>query len=268
MGLTRPTSFAAPLAAAVAAAWLTATVSALDNGINLPWLGWSTWPAMECSSWMNETTVLGIADAIVASGLDKAGWKNVHLDGCWQYFDPSCGGCFSGAYPCRENATGRVMADPARFPHGMKWLSAQLRARGLGMGIYTEHSEYQSCDAAATPLCCGRDGGPCDAAEPFWNQHCDHAKIDAEGYADWNVTYIKVDSTLNYNVSGDVQWRVGAGGAARPLTAAPTFPYLTCSLSRLQVQQRAARCSRERDRRAYVHPRVPDGLQQRGGRAC
>jgi len=209
------------LRAAAAAGWLAAAASALDNGISLPWLGWSTWPGMECSDWMNETTVMGIADAIVANGLDKVGWKNVHLDGCWQFFDPSCGGCSLGSYPCRDNSTGRIMADPVRFPHGMKWLGAELRARGLGLGIYTEHSDYQSCDPAVTTMCCGRDGGPCDN---FWNRHCGHAQVDAEAFQDWNVTYIKVDSTLNYNVSGDTQWRVACAPRLARTLARPSFP--------------------------------------------
>ena len=48
-------------------------------------------------------------------------------------FDPrSC-------WPAKDrDAKGRLVADPVRFPHGIKWLSDYVHGKGLKLGIYTD----------------------------------------------------------------------------------------------------------------------------------
>jgi hypothetical protein len=71
---------------------------------------------------INETIVLGIADAIVGTGLAKIGYEYVNIDA----------GSFNRD---RDPTTGRVTCDPVKYPHGMKWLSDQLHQRGLKFGV-------------------------------------------------------------------------------------------------------------------------------------
>src|SRR5437764_1352117 len=83
------------------------TAAALDNGLaRTPQMGFNNWNATHCGGDFNEAMVEGIADLFVASGLKAAGYQYVNLDDCW-------------ALPARD-ASGDLVPDPARFPHGIK----------------------------------------------------------------------------------------------------------------------------------------------------
>ena len=57
---------------------LTLTVSALDNGVGLlPPLGWSTWNRFGFA--INETLIHEVADALLATGLARAGFVHVNV---------------------------------------------------------------------------------------------------------------------------------------------------------------------------------------------
>lgn len=63
-----------------------------------------------------------------------------------------------------RDASGRLVADPVRFPHGMKWLGDYIHAKGLLFGIYTD----------IAPTTCGGYTGSGG-----------HFDIDAQTFAVW-----------------------------------------------------------------------------------
>src|SRR5437879_9441486 len=68
-----------------------------------PPMGWNSWNKFGCN--VSEDMIKGMADAVVKSGMKDAGYQYVNIDDCWQV---------------SRDAGGNVVADPQRFPHGMK----------------------------------------------------------------------------------------------------------------------------------------------------
>ncbi|MFG3280875.1 ricin-type beta-trefoil lectin domain protein [Streptomyces sp. NPDC048111] len=128
-----------------------------------PPMGWNNWAHYMCD--ISEQTVVHNADALVSTGLAGKGYDTLTVDDCWM--------------AKARDADGSLVADPARFPHGMAWLGSYLHARGLKFGIYE--------DAGATT--CGgypgsgrpKGGGP------------DHFAQDTATFASWGVDYLKLD---------------------------------------------------------------------------
>jgi alpha-galactosidase len=56
-----------------------------------------------------------MADAMVSSGLKAAGYQYVNIDDCWQV---------------SRDAQGNIVADPARFPSGIKALADYVHSKG------------------------------------------------------------------------------------------------------------------------------------------
>jgi alpha-galactosidase len=81
----------------------------------------------------------------------------VVIDDCWQV--------------ARDSA-GTIVADPQRFPSGIKALADYVHSKGLKFGIYTD---------AGLKTCQGRPGSYAYEAQ------------DARTYAGWGVDYTKVD---------------------------------------------------------------------------
>ena len=83
---------------------LRAPLAPAGDGLALtPPMGWNSWNKFGCN--VSETLIKGAADAIVASGMKDAGYRYVVIDDCWQV---------------SRDATGRIVADPERFPSGMR----------------------------------------------------------------------------------------------------------------------------------------------------
>jgi alpha-galactosidase len=171
------TSLAAVLIAA--AATTTATIAAetaaprpayaLDDGLALtPPMGFNNWNTTQCSATFNEQMIMGIADLFVDKGLKDAGYQYVNIDDCW-------------ALPTRDAATQRLVPDPARFPHGIKWLADYVHGKGLKFGIYTS-AGTKTCNTAGFPGGLGFED------------------IDAQTFADWGVDYLKYDNCNNQGV--------------------------------------------------------------------
>src|SRR6185436_2863483 len=79
-----------------------------------PPMGWNSWNHFGCD--VSEALIRETADAIVSSGMRDAGYKYVVIDDCWQVSrDPS----------------GTIVADPQRFPHGIKALADYVHSKGL-----------------------------------------------------------------------------------------------------------------------------------------
>src|SRR6185295_14968439 len=106
---------------------------------------------------VSEKLIRDTADALVSTGMKDAGYQYLVIDDCWQV---------------RRDAEGRIVADPDRFPSGMKALADYVHGKGLKFGLYSD---------AGTGTCQKRPGSK------------DHEAVDAKTYAAWGVDYLKYD---------------------------------------------------------------------------
>ena len=120
-----------------------------------PPMGWNSWNKFGCD--VSETLIKSMADAMVSSGMRDAGYQYVVIDDCWQV---------------SRDGQGNIVADPQRFPSGIKVLADYVHAHGLKFGIYSD---------AGTETCAGRPGSR------------GHEYQDAAQYAAWGVDYLKYD---------------------------------------------------------------------------
>jgi alpha-galactosidase len=126
-----------------------------DGLAKTPPMGWNSWNKFSCN--VSEKLIRGAADALVSSGMKAAGYEYVVIDDCWQ---------------TKRDEKGKIVADPERFPSGMKALATAIHAKGLKFGIYSD---------AGTLTCAKRPGSK------------DHEAQDAKTYAEWGIDYLKYD---------------------------------------------------------------------------
>ena len=142
--------------AAPGTAPLFAQVHRLDDGLaRTPPMGFNTWNKFGCN--VSEQLIRETADAMVSSGMRDAGYRYVVIDDCWQVY---------------RDTSGTIVADPQRFPSGIKALADYVHSKGLLFGIYTD---------AGRATCQGRPGT------------YRHEEQDARTYAAWGVDYVKED---------------------------------------------------------------------------
>ncbi len=122
-----------------------------------PPMGWNSWNTFQTN--INEQLVKDIADVMVSSGMKDAGYTYVVLDDAWMAME-------------RDSKTGDLVADPKKFPHGMKTLASYIHSKGLKFGLY---------NCAGTKTCAGYPG-----TRGYEYQ-------DARLYASWDVDYLKFD---------------------------------------------------------------------------
>jgi alpha-galactosidase len=120
-----------------------------------PPMGWNSWNKFACN--VSEDLIKGTADAMVKSAMKDAGYEYIVIDDCWQV---------------SRDANSNIVADPQRFPHGMKAVGDYIHSVGLKFGIYSD---------AGSKTCQGRPGG------------LGHEYQDAIQYAAWGVDYLKYD---------------------------------------------------------------------------
>jgi alpha-galactosidase len=118
-------------------------------------MGWNTWNKFQCN--VSDDLIRGMADALVKSGMKDAGYQFIVIDDCWQV---------------SRDASGNIVADAERFPHGIKALGDYIHSLGLKFGIYSD---------AGSKTCAGRPGS------------LGHEFQDAQQYAAWGVDYLKYD---------------------------------------------------------------------------
>src|SRR4029079_2372902 len=124
-----------------------ASVAGADTLAATPPMGWNSWNKFGCDG--SEKLIRDTADALVSTGMKDAGYQYLVIDDCWQV---------------RRDADGRIVADPDRFPSGMKALSDYVHGKGLKFGLYSD---------AGTGTCQKRPGSK------------DHEAVDAKTYAAW-----------------------------------------------------------------------------------
>lgn len=122
-----------------------------------PPMGWNSWNTFQTN--IDEQLVKGIADVMVSSGMKDAGYRYIVLDDGWMAMQ-------------RDPKTGDLVADPKKFPHGMKALADYVHSKGLKFGLY---------NCAGTKTCAGYPG-----TRGYEYQ-------DARLYASWDVDYLKFD---------------------------------------------------------------------------
>ena len=154
------------IAAALVVAGHCCPAVALDNGLaRTPPMGWNSWNSFGCN--VNEALVKATADAMVSTGMKDAGYQYVNIDDCW---------CL------RERAAnGDYVADPKKFPAGIKALADYVHGKGLKLGIYSD---------CGTKTCAGYPGLK------------GHEEQDMKKFAEWGIDFIKVDWC---NINGQQQ---------------------------------------------------------------
>ncbi len=144
-------------ACAAALAGTAASASAEDNGLALtPPMGWNDWYSVYCG--VSAQLVEQTAQEMVADGMKAAGYDYVNIDDCWMA-------------PSRDSS-GNLVADPTRFPDGIKPVADYVHSLGLKLGIYED---------AGTTTCAGFPGS------------YGHEAQDAATFAAWGVDLVKYD---------------------------------------------------------------------------
>lgn len=121
-----------------------------------PPMGWNSWNTFGAN--INEQLIFETADAMAAAGLPEKGYEYLVIDDCWSLKE--------------RDKDGRLVADPEKFPGGMKAVADYVHSRGLKFGMY-------SC--AGTLTCAGYPGS------------FEHEFVDAETFAGWGVDFLKYD---------------------------------------------------------------------------
>ena len=123
---------------------------------NTPPMGWNSWNTFGPD--INEQLILETADKMVETGILNAGYEYLVIDDCWSLKE--------------RDKNGRLVADPAKFPHGIKAVADYIHSKGLKFGMY-------SC--AGTLTCGGYPGS------------FEHEFTDAATFAVWGVDFLKYD---------------------------------------------------------------------------
>jgi alpha-galactosidase len=121
-----------------------------------PPMGWNSWNTFQTN--INEQMLRDMVDAYVSSGMRDAGYTYFVLDDGWMSKE--------------RDSNGSLVADPKKFPSGMKAFADYVHSKGLKFGIY---------NCAGTQTCAGYPG-----THGYEYQ-------DARLYASWGVDYLKYD---------------------------------------------------------------------------
>jgi alpha-galactosidase len=141
----------------VGLAGLAPTARAEYNAVaQTPPMGWNDWYSTYCA--VSAQLVEQAAQTMVSDGMKAAGYDYVNIDDCWMA-------------PSRD-AAGNLVADPTRFPEGIRPVADYVHSLGLKLGIYED---------AGTTTCAQGPGS------------YGHEAQDAATFASWGVDYLKYD---------------------------------------------------------------------------
>lgn len=127
-----------------------------------PPMGWNSWNTFQCN--MDEKLVKQIADTLVSSGMQAAGYKYVNIDDCWM----------DG-----RDSSGKLRWNTSKFPSGIPALAEYVHQKGLKLGIY---------ETPNTKTCVGLYGN-----NPAGVGSLGHEVTDAQTFASWGIDYLKYD---------------------------------------------------------------------------
>jgi len=123
-----------------------------------PPMGWNSWNWFGKQA-INEDNMRECMDAIVEEGLLDAGYEYFVIDGGWRDTH------------LKEN--GELLANPDRFPNGIKALADYAHSRGLKFGLHTVPG---TADCGGDPV-----GG------------FGHEEVQIKQFVDWGLDFIKID---------------------------------------------------------------------------
>ena len=130
-------------------------ISVAQQPSKTPVMGWMSWNLYREN--VSEKVIREIADALVATGLDKAGYTLISIDDGW-----------TGGRDMYNN----IIPNSDKFPGGMKALTDYVHSKGLKLGIYSSAAQLTCLDLT------GSYG--------FEQQ-------DANQFAEWGIDYLKYD---------------------------------------------------------------------------
>ena len=130
---------------------------------NTPPMGWNSWNTFGAA--INEQLIFDTADKMVETGLLELGYEYLVIDDCWSLKE--------------RDENGRMVADPEKFPHGIKAVADYVHSKGLKFGMY-------SC--AGNLTCAGYPGS------------FEHEFVDAKTFAEWGVDFLKYDYCYHSNI--------------------------------------------------------------------
>ena len=119
-------------------------------------MGWNSWNTFGAD--INEQLICDAADKMVETGLSALGYEYIVIDDCWSLKE--------------RDENGRLVADPEKFPNGMKAVADYVHSKGLKFGMY-------SC--AGNLTCAGYPGS------------FEHEFVDAATFAEWGIDFLKYD---------------------------------------------------------------------------
>lgn len=125
--------------------------------IKKPPMGYNTWNYY--GNDIDEKAILDTADKMVELGLVDIGYNYLVIDDCWSKKQ-------------RDKETGKIVPNPEKFPHGMKYVSDYVHSKGMKFGMY-------SC--AGTRTCANYPGS------------FDHEFLDARTFAEYGADFLKYD---------------------------------------------------------------------------
>ncbi len=124
--------------------------------VRTPPMGWNSWNTFGRN--IDEKLIMETADAMVANGLLEAGYEYLVIDDCWAEM--------------KRDENNRLVADPIKFPNGMKAVADYVHSKGLKFGMYS---------------CCG------NLTCAGYPSSFDYEFTDAATFAEWGVDYLKYD---------------------------------------------------------------------------
>jgi alpha-galactosidase len=135
-----------------------------DNGLSrTPPMGWNSWNKF--AEKVDDASVRAMADAMVSSGMSKAGYVYVNIDDTWEL---------------GRDANGNI-APNRKFPD-MKALADYVHSKGLKIGIYS---------SPGPKTCAGYEGS------------YGHEVQDARTFAAWGIDYLKYDLCSDLDIYKD-----------------------------------------------------------------
>ncbi|MBP3774118.1 MAG: alpha-galactosidase [Bacteroidaceae bacterium] len=178
---------------------LSALVAMPAFSVEPPTMGWSSWNTFALN--INEDVIRGQADAMVSTGLSRVGYKYVNIDdGYWD----------------GRGADGKLRLNTKLFPHGMRWLTNYIHAKGLKAGIYSDAGDNT----------CGSGN------KRAWGLGVGFAGHDQEDcnlyFNDWNFDFIKVDYCGGRHLKQDERIRYTAISNAIKNTKRPDAQFNVC----------------------------------------
>ena len=132
---------------------------------NAPIMGWSSWNHFHIN--IDEKMIREQADAMISSGMYKAGYRFINIDD----------GYFGG-----RNSDGNLLIDTKKFPSGMRALTDYIHTRKLKAGIYS--------DAGKNTCGSKYDNDPYGIGVGMYG----HVERDCNlFFNDWKFDFLKVD---------------------------------------------------------------------------